>query len=104
MSKDVKPPSDSGSVASSCYVATLSEAVREAAIRINVRQCGSIASDVWSDDRGYPDVAAEEADYRLVAEQYDWLHNSSSDLEYWDKADIWVREFIDDIHHLNSSS
>lgn len=71
------------------YVASLSVAVRDAALRIHLRMCGTVASDLWEDD---PDK--EQADYQLIAQQQDNLEPSPQPWTIYDKAECWVREFI----------
>lgn len=71
------------------YVASLPDAVRDAALRIQLRMCGIVASDLWEDD---PDK--EQADYQLIAQQQDSIKPSHEACTIYDKADCWVREFI----------
>jgi len=70
------------------YVAKLPDGVREAAIRIHLRMCGTLSNDIWSDDH------TEEADYQLIAQQQDNLEPSPQPWTIYDKAECWVREFI----------
>jgi hypothetical protein len=80
-----------------CYLATLPREVLEAATRVFGFMAGADPAWVWSDDNNRTDLDRKEQDYKLLAAQHDWLRSSKEPLTYEQKAEIWVKEFIETI-------